>query len=107
MFIYIVAYEGSQMIMKDLNRIQLGKCSLGELVNSFDFNFLYTIHIKCYLCRLNKCFGNKADSLFGWGIDQSNLNQGSYKIGLVILNSFSFEPPHIKDRCLNLCNFHI
>jgi hypothetical protein len=52
--------------MKDQSRIQLGKCNLEELVNNLCFDLRYTIGIKCYLCRLNKCLENMADSLFGW-----------------------------------------
>jgi hypothetical protein len=60
-----------------------------------------------YLYRLSMYLGNTVNSLFGWGIDQSILKQGSYKISLVILNIFSFKHQHIKDRGLSLCNFRI
>jgi hypothetical protein len=48
-----------------------------------------------------------ADSLFGWAIDQNISKQGNCKISLRALNYLNFEPPHIKDKQLRLCNLNI
>ncbi len=104
---YLIAYVSSQAMMRDQSRIQEGTCSLVIYVNNFDLDFRYMIGMTYYLCRLNKCLKNMADSLFDWGSCRRSLKKGSCTIYLKVLNCLSFELLCTKDSWLNLSNFRI